>query len=293
MRNTAVLLGPLSALAMGLTLCGCTTISDCKYECDQKLRSHQAWCAFDACHDECFTGDYRSGWKAGYYDVATGGNGCPPVVPPKRYWRPPVCFEHDPCRRNEWYCGWQDGAACAQSEPDFHHLQPWMQCGPACCQTALISHAPGHGDVMPEVPGESQLPADQFPPETAPLDMPDPMAAPGTDAAPAAPGTDPAAPGMPPYDSDPMPMPDSAAPAEAEPMPDTTPAQPNVQRRLPADFISVQRLVENARRQAALPGPQAAVAVPSSSPRLRPATNGTEQPEMLRLLVRNATVNHE
>ena len=289
MRNTAVLLSPIIALAIGVTLCGCTTINDCKYECDQKLRAHQAWCAFDGSQDECFTGDYRTGWKAGYYDVATGGTSCPPVVPPRKYWHPPVCFEYDPCRRNEWYCGWQDGAACAKSEPDFHHLQAWMECGPVCCRTQNISYPS-----MPMSSPSMDVPMESLPPgaEAAPSDMSDPMpglddnqmppiTVPATDAPAVAPG----------YDKDPMPHPagtDSAAPVDP-----TEPAKPNAQRRLPADFIALQRLVDNAPQQQksttpAKPKPAAGIPAPTQVSN-QPARESGSETSMLHLLVRNAT----
>ena len=140
MWNKVVSRGKLSALALFLSLPGCTAISDCKYEVSQKVRTSQAWHEFDGCQDECFTCDYQSGWKAGYYDVITGGTGCPPVIAPKKYWKPPVVFEHDPCRRNDWYCGFQDGAACAKCQPDYHYLQTFMPAS-ACCQPRCVSHS--------------------------------------------------------------------------------------------------------------------------------------------------------
>ena len=79
MWNKAVSKGRLSALALLISLSGCTALSDCKYEVTQKIRTHQAWGEFDGCQSRCFTLDYSSGWKAVFSDVATGGTGCPPV----------------------------------------------------------------------------------------------------------------------------------------------------------------------------------------------------------------------
>ena len=126
MWNTAVSKGRLSALALLVSLSGCTALSDCKYELSQKVRTHQAWGEFDGCQSRCFTLDYSSGWKAGFYDVATGGTGCPPVFAPKKYWKAPVLCEHDPCRRDEWYAGFLDGAAYAKCQPDHHYLHPYL-----------------------------------------------------------------------------------------------------------------------------------------------------------------------
>jgi hypothetical protein len=120
------------AVALLLILSGCTGLSDAKYELGQKIRTQQAWRSYDGCHGQAYTLDYSTGWKAGYYDVATGGEGCPPVVAPRRYWKPPVFCEYDPSRRDEWYCGFQDGAACAKSQPDHHYLKAFLPPSTCC-----------------------------------------------------------------------------------------------------------------------------------------------------------------
>jgi hypothetical protein len=141
MWSRVVSRGRWGALSLFISLSGCTAMSDCKYEFGQKVRTSQAWLEFDGCNEECFSSDYRSGWKAGYYDVATGGTGIPPVIAPRKYWKPPVFCEHDPSRRDDWYCGFQDGAACAKCQPDYHYLQTFLP-GPDCCPVHLVSHSP-------------------------------------------------------------------------------------------------------------------------------------------------------
>jgi hypothetical protein len=212
MRNMAVYFGRWSALALCLSFCGCTAISDCKYECSQKIRTCQAWHQFDGCNDECFTGDYRSGWKAGYYAVLTGDSGCPPLIAPKRYWNPPVFCEHDPNRRNDWYCGYQDGVACARCEPDHHYLQVWSPCAPVCCQSQTITQPVIRVEVPvggPEasVPGESI--STPVTPDVPVLDI-----TPGGSEASEAPSLpEPTAPKPPEYEKDPDPsMADSETP---------------------------------------------------------------------------------
>ena len=126
-----------------VSITGCTSLCDAKYEMTQKIRTCKAWYEYDT---ECLvTGDYKHGWKAGYYDVITGGTGCPPVVAPSKYWTPPVFSQYDPSRRDDWYRGFQDGAACAKCEPELHYLQTFM---PPRCQTQAVSL---HREV-PEVP---------------------------------------------------------------------------------------------------------------------------------------------
>lgn len=139
MWNTVVSKGRLSAFALFLSLSGCTALSDYKYEVDQKIRTHHAWGEFDGCHNQCFTCDYSSGWKAGYYDVATGGKGCPPVVAPQKYWKPPVFTQYDPSRRDDWYRGFQDGAAYANCQPDHHYIQAYLP-PRTCCPVQSASY---------------------------------------------------------------------------------------------------------------------------------------------------------
>ena len=212
MWNKVVSQGRLSAFALFLSLSGCTALCDCKYEIEQKIRTKQAWHEFDGCHPQCFTCDYSSGWKTGYYDVATGGDGCPPVIAPKKYWKPPVFTEYDPSRRDDWYCGFQDGAACAKSEPDHHYLQTYLP--RACCpvQTAScpqvfeepvdfpLEHVHGHpADVEPLMdvapPVDSTAPAEPAPMPSVQPDVPQPA----TEQAPVEP-TDAAG-----YEKDPLP----------------------------------------------------------------------------------------
>jgi len=200
MLNRVVLRGRWRAFALFLSLSGCTAMSDCKYEMGQKIRTGQAWHEFDGCNEQCFTCDYRDGWKQGYYDVLTGGDGRPPVVPPKKYWKPPVFAEHDPSRQNDWYTGYQDGASCAKTQPDFHYLPTFMAptMHPAYYGHETVEvHAPeDHSvtteaqDPMPETMGDGTAPVVEPAPGTAPMTNPavDPAAKP--EAAPAAPKPD-------------------------------------------------------------------------------------------------------
>lgn len=147
-----------------VSITGCTSLCDAKYEMTQKIRTCKAWYEYDT---ECFvTGDYKHGWKAGYYDVITGGTGCPPVVAPSKYWTPPVFSQHDPSRRDDWYRGFQDGAACAKCEPELHYLQTFM---PPRCQTQTASF---HREV-PEVPSVPQTSDDPVADPNLPLTVPE------------------------------------------------------------------------------------------------------------------------
>ena len=206
MWNKLVQRGRWRSFALFLTLSGCTAISDCKYEMGQKIRTGRAWHEFDGCNEQCFTGDYREGWKQGYYDVLTGGDGRPPVVAPKKYWKPPVFAEHDPTRQNDWCTGYQDGASCAKTQPDFHYVPTFMA---PTLHPAYYSHdavemisttespaAPEVIEPMPEGGDTSENPSVEPSPGSDPGSNP----APTPEAAPPAPkGED--------YEKDPEPKP--------------------------------------------------------------------------------------
>ncbi len=119
------------ALVMWLLMpiAGCASFTDARYEHTQKARAKAAWrCVPDQVKQHCYPKDYEKGWKDGFYDVATGGKGCPPVVAPQEYWRPVQILEHCDNRRHAYYDGFQDGAACASRYPDTHHLKMWSSC---------------------------------------------------------------------------------------------------------------------------------------------------------------------
>ncbi|MBL8812330.1 MAG: hypothetical protein JNM43_19355 [Planctomycetaceae bacterium] len=146
-----------------VSITGCTSLCDAKYEMTQKIRTCKAWYE---CDTDCLvTGDYKHGWKAGYYDVITGGTGCPPVVAPSKYWTPPLFTQYDPSRRDDWYRGFQDGAACAKCEPELHYLQTFM---PPRCQTQPASF---HREV-PEVPAVPEATMEPEVDPNAPMNMP-------------------------------------------------------------------------------------------------------------------------
>ena len=146
---------PLAIVAplAGFSLAGCASLNDLCYETKQKKRACDAWQCYAA--ENCstkFSKDYKLGYKAGYYDVLTGGSGCPPVIAPKCYWDPGNVLKYCDERRNEWYRGWQDGAAHAKGQPDTHYLKTFL---PPCCppQAARVYGStldvPPAGDFIP------------------------------------------------------------------------------------------------------------------------------------------------
>jgi hypothetical protein len=59
---------------------------------------------------------FRRGFLAGYVNVASGGNGCPPVLPPKEYWG--ACYQTPEGREKilTWFDGFHQGALVAAQD---------------------------------------------------------------------------------------------------------------------------------------------------------------------------------
>lgn len=115
---------------------GCSALNDHHYEKTQRARAREAWRHHGAkCHNQLCERDYAAGWKDGFYDVATGGKGCPPVVAPCKYWAPSQILDDCDSRRLAYYDGFQDGVACSLQYPQTHYLKLWSSCEcplPAC-----------------------------------------------------------------------------------------------------------------------------------------------------------------
>lgn len=113
------------ACLAALSLMGCATLQDFNYECTQKWRTECAWLEYWWCRPAWTGSDYKKGWQAGYLDVITGGDGCPPLVAPHEYWRPSQILEDCDQGRHDWYVGFQDGAMMAKQLPDTHYVKLW------------------------------------------------------------------------------------------------------------------------------------------------------------------------
>lgn len=247
MGNRTVSLFAPVLIATSLAITGCTSLCDAKYEMTQKVRTCKAWYEYDS---ECLvTGDYKHGWKAGYYDVITGGTGCPPVIAPHKYWTPPVFTQYDPSRRDDWYRGFADGAACAKCEPELHYLQTFMP--------------PRHGHVHPAT-FSKQTPSVPSVPESAA------KAVPGMELSPAP---------MPSSVEEPAPAAD-VTPAEQN----TIVPAPDEKRSPTEQYNSSSRL----RHQRPNPAGKPSLTSPSTfrTPPIR-VRAAADEPSMLRQLVAN------
>lgn len=138
-------------------LVGCASFQDAHYEHSQKLRTECAFLHYRWTSGESIGYDYAKGWKAGYLDVLTGGDGQPPLIPPRCYWSPSQITKHCDEKRQEWYVGFQDGAMMASLEPETHYIKAWTP--PATAHTGYYEavEMPAH---PPQVP-----PSEPFSPE--------------------------------------------------------------------------------------------------------------------------------
>jgi len=96
---------------------GCTQLEDARLEGRLRRMARSAYAnSPGACNGVAHSYDYVRGFEEGYYDVASGGDGCPPALPPKKYWSAtyasPVGQEHI----EAWFQGFRDGAATAKSD---------------------------------------------------------------------------------------------------------------------------------------------------------------------------------
>jgi hypothetical protein len=151
-----------------LPLAGCATMQDVHYEATQKLRTECAFLHFCWCSDEWIDSDYGKGWKAGYLDVLTGGDGQPPLVAPRCYWAPSQVLKHGDQKRHDWYVGFQDGAMMASVEPDTHYVKIWNPT--PTVQPAGYYEAPASPTSEPRPAPPSEAPALKPMPDTSGTD---------------------------------------------------------------------------------------------------------------------------
>jgi len=128
----------LTLIGLGCAvLSGCATCKENRYEVVQSCHAEWAWrCVKPSrCEKDPYPRHFRTGWKAGYKNVALGGGGLLPPVPPQKYWS--ARFETAEGRKmiSSWYCGYQMGAIQAEKrcEDSFHPV-------PTSCMVALVQN---------------------------------------------------------------------------------------------------------------------------------------------------------
>jgi hypothetical protein len=77
----------------------------------------QSWHENKSCFaDQPYLKAFGEGYQAGYIDVASGGNGCPPVLPPRCYWAWHYQSPEGQAKVAAWFAGFPHGAATAERD---------------------------------------------------------------------------------------------------------------------------------------------------------------------------------
>jgi len=93
---------------------GCVTLRQYTSDCVMRVQAGSAYrsaaCPPDCRHEKRH---YARGWKQGYIDVAEGGEGCAPPLPPDCYHSCIFQCADGQAAIRSWYRGYQDGAQAA------------------------------------------------------------------------------------------------------------------------------------------------------------------------------------
>lgn len=146
--------------------CGCAFTSDARYEATQTLRVVNAWREFDqGLLFSKYSADYARGWKAGFRSVLVGGDGRPPVLPPRRYWDPSLFRDCSNAGQQEWLKGFSAGAVAAKSHNKQHFVRPFFSschsdsCSPTFEAARLTPPPIQHVQTTPAVEFDQPAPA--------------------------------------------------------------------------------------------------------------------------------------
>lgn len=113
-----------------LTLSGCTavqgvrehiayndTVDDFVLAWRNGAWAHQAWHMRKAQFlGHPYLHDFGEGFKAGYRDVASGGSGCTPPLPPRKYWNWRYQTAEGQAKVAAWFEGYPHGARAAEED---------------------------------------------------------------------------------------------------------------------------------------------------------------------------------
>lgn len=120
-RRTALL------LVLGMSLaCGChslqTRVSDDMIAARNYRESLMAWWSVRHIYadNEPHLNDFGRGFRVGYENVANGGNGCPPTLPPQRYWAARYQDDYGHEQVVSWYNGYSHGVELALADGVGH-----------------------------------------------------------------------------------------------------------------------------------------------------------------------------
>lgn len=191
-------------LAASLGLTGCADFQEMKVEFRNRYLAKEAWNSLQETYG-CMNHekDFGRGFREGYHNVASGGPGCPPILPPRRYWSVRYMSMDGRARTEAWFAGFRYGALVAEQDGVGLFME---------LPTSLPSE-----DTRRKVPLPADLYEESEPGSTAPEVPPSP----GEFVPP------PLEEGVPPMQpvTEPDPMANPSPPSPAPPKPDAAPAR--------------------------------------------------------------------
>ena len=75
--------------------------------------------------DQPQLGSFGAGFRAGYTDIASGGNGCPPPLPPRKYWGWKYQTPEGQAKVAAWFSGYPYGVRAGEEEQagEYQNIQ--------------------------------------------------------------------------------------------------------------------------------------------------------------------------
>lgn len=101
-------------------MAGCSSLQEAKQDYLISYRNEQmakeAWRSMRGEYNNMYPTDFERGWRQGYYDVASGGSGCSPAIPPSNYWHIRYQNSCGQQRVLSWLNGYREGALVAEQD---------------------------------------------------------------------------------------------------------------------------------------------------------------------------------
>lgn len=120
-----------------LIQCHSQTVDDAMIGFRNRSLSGKAWHRYaQECGRPEHLAEFRAGFRQGYEDVAGGGDGCTPIVAPRRYWGWRYQSPDGQAQVAAWFAGYPHGAAAAERDGISH----WSQVPTSLPATASIDH---------------------------------------------------------------------------------------------------------------------------------------------------------
>jgi hypothetical protein len=151
--------------------------------CRNQALAEEAWSHFLAAMPDCNCSEhFADGFKTGFADyLYAGGNGEPPVVPPRPYWKPQYESPQGQQLVQDWFRGFRHGAAVAKESGYRESVLVPASAGllrttlPPPREEVEPAPMPGADEILPapkKIPDPQQLPEPKelpaLPPRPAP-----------------------------------------------------------------------------------------------------------------------------